>query len=103
MKKRLIIIIPIVLIIAIVLVLLFYNKKTYKINFETVDAYSPERKLIVYENDKEIEFKEIRYEDGTILCYGTNPIASYTDIKDIKTLIVKLNNDKKVEAQVIIK
>jgi hypothetical protein len=82
------------------LVILTNQKKEYTIYVEKIDNFSPDRKLIVYENKKKIDFKEIQYEDGIVLCSGNNPTVSYSEVAGEKELIVKLNNKKQVIAKI---
>lgn len=70
----------------------------YEIFLVKVDDYSPDRKLVVKKNDKEIEFKKIKYIDDIELCDSSNPTISVSDIKDVNELIVVLLNDKEVKA-----
>lgn len=97
-KKR--ILFGCIFILLVVIVFIFFKNK-YTISVEKVDDFSPDRKLIVYKNDKETDYKEILYLDGTVLCSSKNPTVSYSEIVDENELIIKLNNNKQVKAIII--
>lgn len=98
MKKIIVFLIPIVI---LILTVILFNRSTYTIKVNLVDSYSPDRILEVYKNNKKIDYNEIQYKDGTILCKGDNKTVAYIDLIDEKTLIVILKNDKKVKAKII--
>lgn len=99
MKKILKWIIPIIIV--LILILINFNKSTYTIKANKVDSYSPDRILEVYKDNKKIEYEEIQYLDGILLCKGNNKTVAYTDLIDEKNLIVILKNHKKVKAKII--
>ena len=92
-----------IILIIVILILLFicFNKSTYTIKANKVDSYSPDIILEVYKDNKKIEYEEIQYLDGILLCEGNNKTVAYTDIIDEKDLIVILKNNKKVKAKII--
>ena len=100
-KKKLIIISSIALCLLLVVLILVLTKPTYTIKVEKVDDFSPDRRLIVYKNDKKIEFEEIQYTDKTYLCSGKNPSVSYSDIMNETELIVKIKANKQVIAKIV--
>ena len=73
--------------------------KNYTITATPVDAYSPDRVLKVYENGNLINFSQIQYEDGTIICDGSNPTVAAIDIEGESNFIVVLTNGVKVNAK----
>lgn len=90
----------IILIILFLLICFTYFSPLYKIKIQTIDSYSPDRKIEVYFINKKIKFDKIKYLDDTILCYGKNPTISYIDIKDEKKLKVVLNSGIEIIAEV---
>lgn len=101
MKKKLILILLIILALISPFIVLLYYKDTYTIEIEQIDNFSPDRKLIVYKNDKQINFKEIQYEDGTYLCSGTNPTISYSEVVGETKLIIKIDEKKQKVAKIV--
>lgn len=99
MKNKIVLLLFPILI--LVIVLLLTHRDSYIIKVEKIDNFSPDRKLIVYKNDKEIEFQELQYTDGTYLCSGKNASVSYGEIKDEKKLIIKINDKKQVIAKIV--
>ena len=79
---------------------IFKDDSVYTIYVQKFDINSPDRKLVVYKDDKEIKFKEITYTNGTYLCNYEIPYVVYGDVLDKDKLIVVLNNNKKVEATI---
>ena len=101
MNKKKIIAILIVCVVVLSFIILICHKDIYTVNVELIDDFSPDRKLIVLKNDKEIEFDEIQYTDGVYLCSGVNPTVSYSEIDGIKELIIKINDKKQVTAKIV--
>ena len=103
MKKNYLIIIITVIILVIVSVIMFTMKdnSTYIVKVNYIDDYSPDRKLVVYKDDEEIEYKEIRLMDDTLLCKYTNPSVYHGNVKNESELKIVLNNDKVVIAKVV--
>ena len=103
MKKKIIIIIPIVLLI-IGLGLILYKNSTpskYEIRVDLVDDKSPDRTLVVLKNGKENkDYRYIKYSDGVILCYQKNPTVNVFEI-DSDELIIVSSNDSEVIAKII--
>lgn len=85
----------------VVLLFLISQKSIYTINAKKIDDFSPDRILTVYKNNKKIDFVEIDYSDGVLLCSGDNPTVSYSEIINEKELIVKINNKKQVIAKIV--
>jgi len=56
MKKKTILIPLSVFVLILLFIMLLSRKDTYTINIEQIDNFSPDRKLIVYKNDKKINF-----------------------------------------------
>ena len=107
MKKKylLLIIIAVVLAVSIFLIIFFTrDDKTeynYTVKVSLVDDRSPDRLLSVYENDKKIEFKEIKYVKEDIrLCTYKNPVVFFGDLEGETELRVILTNDKAVVAKI---
>ncbi len=100
MKKKIIVYASLFILLVIIISLLFFKSK-YTISLIKIDNFSPDRKVIVYKNNKEIDYKEVLYLDGVVLCSSKNPTVSYSEIVDEKELIIKLNNNKQVKAIII--
>ena len=62
---------------------------------------SPDRILTVYENNKAISVKEIRFNDGTLLCNGNNTTVGASDISGETTFKVILIDGKEVTATLV--
>lgn len=101
MKKKKIFILLLVVIFALLFALFVFHESTYTISVEKVDGFSPDRKLVVYRNNKKIKFEELKYKDGTYLCSSENPTVSYSDIFGIKELIIKISDKKQVVAKIV--
>jgi hypothetical protein len=104
MKKKYLIIIIITLIVLITAGIVFFvikNNGNYTVKVNLVDDYSPDRILVVYKDDKEIEYKEIHLMDDTPLCKYSNPSTYYGNVKNESELKIVLNNDKVVIAKVV--
>ncbi len=76
--------------------------KNYKVVATRADNYSPDSILKVFEDNKQISVKEIKYTDGVHLCDGTKLVVTTSDIKTEKSLTVVLNSGKEVKATLII-
>ena len=98
-KKHFFILVLICIIITIFLVTVF-RRNNYTIEVNNIDNFSPDRKLIVYKNNKKIKYKEIQYIDGTFLCSSTNPTVSYSEIDGIEKLVIKIGK-KKIIAKIV--
>ena len=85
----------------LIFVILAFRKDTYIIKVELIDKFSPDRRLIVYQNDKEIEFEELQYTDGVYLCSGNNPTVSYSEIIGVTELIIKIDEKKQIVAKIV--
>ena len=101
MKKKTILIILSVFVLILFFGLLLCRKNFYTINIEQIDSFSPDRKLIVYKNDKKIKFKELQYIDGTYLCSGKNPTVSYSEIIGVTELIIIIDEKKEIIAKIV--
>lgn len=101
MKKKILFVVIFVIVLIIIIITPVFHKNNYTINVEQIYNFSPDRKLIVYENDKIIEFKELQYTDGTYLCSGTNPTVSYSEIVGVKELIIKIDDKKQIVAKIV--
>ena len=77
-----------------------WTQKTYTIKVSSVDEYSPDRVLTVYENGTQISVSEIRYLDGDTLCSGSNTTVNKNDIAGENSFIVVLNGGTTVTASV---
>lgn len=101
MKKKIILLILSIFVLIFLLTLFIGKKDKCIINIEKIDNFSPDRKLIVYKNNKQINFKEIQYTDGTYLCSEENPTVSYSEIVGITELIIKIDEKKQKVAKII--
>ena len=80
-----------IIIVSIVGLILFLNRKSYVIEVLEVDDQSPDRKLVVYDNKKNmIDVKKIELLDGTLLCYGYNMTVYFGDIEKETNLKIVL-------------
>ena len=77
-----------------------FIEQRYSINAISVDNYSPDIILSVYNISNEVEFDEIRYEDGVLLCTGTNPTVNKNDLINIEYVKVTLKDGTIVDARV---
>ena len=102
MKKKIIFCAIILALIGAISLKVLSNKASndYTLKLIPIDEKSPDRKLLLYENGKQIEFKEIRYLNNNILCKGSNPTIYYGDLDNKEQLIVGLKNDKKIKINV---
>ena len=73
--------------------------KTYTIKKKAIDLYSPDVQLSVYDGNKEVGFKEIRY-NGKVVCTSSNPTINGNSISSIKNFDVTLNDGSIVTAKV---
>lgn len=101
MKKKNIVILLFIFVLTLLFLILVCRKDTYTIGVEQIDNFSPDRKLIVYKNDKKINFIELQYEDGTYLCSGKNPTVSYSEIIGVTELIIKIDEKKQFIAKIV--
>lgn len=101
MKKKIILILLSIFVLILSHIILVRHKDNYTINIEQIDNFSPDRKLIVYKNEKEIDFKELQYTDGTYLCSGKNPTVSNSEIIGITELIIKLDEKQQIVAKIV--
>jgi len=101
MKKKKLLILLFVFGVISLFVMLICRKDTYLISIEQIDDFSPDRKLLVYQNDKKIKFEELQYTDGTYLCSGKNPTVSYSEIIGVTELIVKLDEKEQIVAKIV--
>ncbi len=75
-----------------------FKQKSYTISVAKVDDYSPDRTLTVKEDGKVISFTQINYSDGVMLCKGTNPTVSFSDLEGETTFKVVLKDGTVVTA-----
>ena len=71
----------------------------YEVRVTKADELTIDNVLKVYNNNsQQISFQKIEYDDGVLLCTGSKPYASNSDLVGISTLIVVLNDGSKVRA-----
>ncbi len=102
MKKIVFALLIIVLIIIAYLIL--FPKKVYVVKIKNVDDYTPDIKLSVLLNEKEFsDYKYIKYDDenNVILCYSSNPTVNKYELEKEDKVVIVLNNDKEVIAEVV--
>lgn len=105
-NKKMVIILPIILLIAITAIIYYNNNfinAIYEIKVEEIEDKSPDRRLIVLKNGKEItKYKYIKYNDdkNIVLCKVENPTVNKFEIIDVDELIVVLSNNKEVIAKI---
>ena len=76
-----------------------WNQKTYKVKVTSVDQYSPDRILTVYEDNIKINVSAIKY-NGVTLCSGSNMVVNMYEIEGISSVTVVLTNGTSVTASV---
>lgn len=98
--KKIVAIALVIIVVLLFVILKLSNKQQYTITVEKIDDQSPSRILKVFEGNKEVSFKEIRYKDDVFLCRSTNPTVFYGDILDEEELKVVLNENDYVIAKI---
>lgn len=76
-----------------------WNQKSYTVKVSSVDQYSPDRILTVYEDGSQISVSAIKYNDVT-LCSGSNMVVNMYEISGISSVTVVLTNGSSVTASV---
>lgn len=75
------------------------NQANYVVKVKTIDdQYSPDRFLEVYNNNKQVKFKEIQLLNNITLCTYENNAVYYGELDDIKEVIIVFEN-KRVKAK----
>ena len=74
-------------------------QKNYTIVATRVDAYSPDSILTVYEDGKKITVQAIKFNDGTLLCSGSNTTVYTSDITGESNFIIILTDGTQVSAK----
>ena len=100
MKKTIIGIVIAIIVFGVILVI--SQKKTYTIRYELIDDYTTDIRIIVLQNNKEFtDYKYIKYNDNSniILCNSSNSIVNKFEVKDIRDLIIVLDDNKEVIAK----
>ena len=72
------------------------EKTTNTFALEKIDDYSPDRKILLYADNQQInmeEISEIRLSDGTVLCRGEPFVANVFELEneDSITIVTKTN------------
>ena len=102
MKKTILVLIIIILLITAYFLL--FSKKEYVVKISKIDEYTPDVKINVLLNDKEFnDYKYIKYNDknNIILCYSSNPTVNKYEIGKENKVVIVLNNDYEVIAEVV--
>ncbi len=70
----------------------------YTMSIQLIDDKSPDRRVIIKKNGKEISFKEIRYniDKEVVLCKGENPTINLHDTKGYDDYVLVLKNNKEI-------
>lgn len=76
-----------------------WNQKSYIVKVSSVDQYSPDRILTVYEDGTQISVSAIKY-NGVTLCSGSNMVVNMYEISGISSVTVVLTNGSSVTASV---
>ena len=76
-----------------------WNQKSYTVKVSSVDQYSPDRILTVYEDGTQISVSAIKY-NGVTLCSGSNMVVNMYEISGISSVTVVLTNGSSVTASV---
>lgn len=104
MNKKVIIIAICIMLITIIGITIFSQKNDeYKISISIIDKNSPDRKVTVIKNNKEVKFDSIYYLDDVLLCSSANPTINMYDVNIGEELKIKLKNNKIVNATVELK
>ncbi len=101
MKKKKAFIIASITIIFFIVFLLIISKDKYSIKVEKIDSFSPDRRLVVYHNNKKMDYLELQYLDGTYLCSEENPIVSFGEIIEEEKLLIKIDEKRQVIAKIV--
>lgn len=80
-------------------IILIAKWKKYTVRITSVDQYSPDRILTVYEDDSPISVSSVKYNDIK-LCDGNNMVVNMYEINDIDTVTVILKNGSSVIANI---
>ena len=75
-----------------------YREKSYTFTVSTIDEYSPDRTIKVFEEGRQINFSLIKV-DGVTLCTGSNPTVSKYDIEGVTSITVVLTGGSSVTAR----
>ena len=75
-----------------------WTQKQYVIEVSRIDNFSPDRKLLVKEEGKQIDVNFIKFSNGALLANGNNLIVSYAEIASQQSLIVVLQDGSEVTA-----
>ena len=78
-----------------------WDQEDYIIKVSIIDNMSPDRVIKVYNGDKEISFKELKYMDGVVLCSGKNPTVSKSELYGENEFIVVLEDGTEVSAVIM--
>lgn len=74
-----------------------WSQKNYVVKSTSVDQYSPDKILRVYEDGIQISVSAIKY-NGVTLCYGNNMIVNMYEISGISSVTVVLKGGTSVTA-----
>lgn len=75
--------------------------KNYYIVLGVMDEYSPERKVSVMDEQRNgVSFKNVNYNDGTLLCNSSNTIINKNDIYGETSFLVTLDDGTEVFASI---
>ena len=74
------------------------DTKTYTFKVKSIDPYSPDRIVEVYENGNKVSFTSIKVNGNQICCTGANTAVNFYDIADVTSITVVLTNGKTVTA-----
>lgn len=76
-----------------------WNQKNYTVKVTSVDQYSPDRLLTVYEDGVAITVTSISF-NGVVLCTGNNMVVNKFEIDGIQSVTVTLTNGVTVVANI---
>ena len=76
-----------------------WTQKTYTVKVSSIDQYSPDRILTVYEDGVKINVSSIKY-GNTTLCSGSNLVVNMYEIDGINSVTVILSGGTSVTASV---
>ena len=103
MKKKYIILITAIILVILAMLLIFsnHNQGNYYIKVKAVDKNSPDVRLTVYKDEKEIEVDAIYYKNDVLLCFGNNLTTNKFNINNNDEMKVVLKNKKEIMAKVV--
>ena len=101
MKKKFLLIIFVIIVIILGLIIILNIDNGYIVKIDIVDLKSPDRVLVLYKDNKKVDFDSIYYLDNVYICNSETPYVAKSILKNVKRLKVKLKNGKVINVKVI--